>query len=71
MGLCRIGQLSLELYLTNIFVIQMLRYFHLDNTINMRFEKYGGFVQYAVVLAIGALIAIIVNRVEKRCQHRA
>ena len=70
MGLCRIGRLSLELYLTNIFAIQMLRYFHLDTTINMQFEKYGGFVQYAVVLAIGAVLAVITNQVGQRSQHR-
>ena len=70
MGLCKIGQLSSELYLTNIFAIQMLRYFHVDITIDRQFEKNGGLVQYALVLAIGVLISVCVNQVENRCQHR-
>ena len=70
MGLCKIDQLSLELYLTNIFTIQMLRYFHVDITIDRQFEKHGGVVQYALVLAIGVLISVCVNHVENRCQHR-
>ncbi len=53
------GDMSLELYLTNIYIIHALKYFNADEKFNKISADYGGYIQLVFVFVLGVLISCI------------
>ena len=61
-----LGDISLELYLTNIFCIQALHYFLIGEKMQQRFGILGGYLSYALVLVCGVLLSYLFHMIISR-----
>ncbi len=63
------GKHSLELYLWNIFTIQMLEYFNIADLLKS-LGVFSGYIAYGIVLFVGIILSIIYEKLSSRIQQR-
>ena len=61
---CFMGGLSLESYLTNIYLPDLLRYVHLGAL------EYGNYLKYILVVLLGIPLAYCINRISANLVNR-
>ena len=55
------GKHSLTLYLTNIFILQAMKYFNISLMIQKYFNDYNGYITYTIVVVVGIISTYIID----------
>lgn len=69
-ALGKVGTVSLELYLANIFLIQFVRYFEIDIAFHRWNVKYGDIVLYGIITIGCIIIAVIASYIRQRYDEK-